>query len=250
MKQKDSTGPVKSESSSEEPEVVDLWDRVKPHPFEKEFLKGFQSRSMDFTLAFRAFREFLKGFRLFRGIQDCVTFFGSARFPEGHVYYQLAQATSKSLARSGFSIITGGGPGIMEAANRGAREGGGVSLGCNIQLPHEQHHNPYLDKWMEFRYFFVRKVMLVKYSCAFVLMPGGFGTMDEIFETITLIQTGKMEHLPIVCMGNDYWQHLAPFVERTMVKSKTILPSDLDIVFMTDDPDEASRYILENRRRP
>jgi uncharacterized protein (TIGR00730 family) len=172
----------------------------------------------------------------------------------------MARKMGDRLARAGFSVMTGGGPGVMEAANRGAREAGGYSIGCNIELPHEQKHNDYLDLWVDFRYFFVRKVMLVKYSHGFILMPGGFGTMDEIFETATLQQTGKIQDFPLVLMGQDYWRPLLEFLRGTMVPEGTIDPADPDRFLVTDSPDEAVRYVLEvatqrfgliwRRRRP
>jgi uncharacterized protein (TIGR00730 family) len=212
------------------------------------FLEGGHRPSDDQLLARKISNEFLRGFRFFRDVRNCVTAFGSARFQEGHPYYELARATGAELARAGFTVMTGGGPGIMEAANRGAKEAGGVSLGCNIQLPQEQEPNPWLDEWLECHYFFARKVMMVKYSCGFILFPGGFGTMDEAFETLTLIQTGKIEDFPIVLMGSEYWRHLQPFVNQTMVDSGTISPSDLEVVYATDDPEEAARYLREKSR--
>ncbi len=174
----------------------------------------------------------------------CVTIFGSARFKEDHRYYALAREVGQRLARAGFTVMTGGGPGIMEAANRGAREAGGRSIGCNIQLEHEQSPNAYLDLMVEFRYFFVRKVMLVKYSYAYVAFPGGFGTMDEVFEAATLIQTGKMRDFPIVVMGRDYWEPLLSFLRDTMIPAGTIDPRDLDRILVTDSPEEAAATIL------
>ena len=160
------------------------------------FLSGPQRRGSELARIWRIGLEFVRGFRALHFVGPCVTVFGSARFRPGHRYYELAREVGTRLARAGFAVMTGGGPGVMEAANRGAQEAGGLSIGCNIELAHEQEPNPYLDHWVDFRYFFVRKVMLTKYSCAFVLMPGGFGTMDEIFETLTLIQTGKMKSFP------------------------------------------------------
>jgi len=151
----------------------------------------------------------------------------------------------KLLAKHGFTVLTGGGPGIMEAANRGAREAGGASIGCNIRLPLEQRPNPYLDRWTEFRYFFVRKVMLVKYSYAFVVLPGGFGTLDEIFETATLIQTGKIRRFPVVVMGREYWQPLIDFIEGTMIPRGTISPGDIKDLLVTDSPEEAVDRIFQ-----
>ncbi|BDD07223.1 LOG family protein [Aureibacter tunicatorum] len=206
-------------------------------------LEGTQSVVKDYKRTSRIANEFLKGFKAFKGINDCITVFGSARFGEDHKYYKLAMEMGGTIADNGFKVMTGGGPGIMEAANRGAKEAGGESYGCNIILPMEQHENPYLDKMVEFKYFFSRKVMLIKYSCAFVLMPGGFGTMDEIFETLTLIQTEKIRNFPIVCMGTEYWQGLMDFVRGTMVEEGTISKDDLKLVFVTDDPQEAIEYI-------
>jgi uncharacterized protein (TIGR00730 family) len=169
--------------------------------------------------------------------------YGSARFTEGHKYYELARGMGKALAENGFSVMTGGGPGVMEAANRGAKEGKGVSLGCNIKLPFEQSLNPYIDKQVEFAFFFTRKTILRKNSVAYVLMPGGFGTMDEIFEVLTLIQTGKMPQRPVVCMGREYWIHISRFIRETMIEVGTISPEDLDLIFVTDDPQEGVNYI-------
>ncbi|MGB5535367.1 MAG: TIGR00730 family Rossman fold protein, partial [Thiogranum sp.] len=164
---------------------------------EKAFLKGRRNREADLESAVSYFLEFLRGFESFDFDQPCVTVFGSARFDEDHRYYQLARELGQALAGAGYAVMTGGGPGIMEAANRGAREAGGLSLGCNIELPFEQKPNPYLDKFIEFEHFFIRKVMLVKYSSAFVVMPGGFGTLDEVFEVITLVQTNKLDRFPV-----------------------------------------------------
>lgn len=174
----------------------------------RDFLRVSHRPSEAEVHARRIANEFLRGFRFFHDVGRCVTVFGSARFPEGHRYYELAREVGKQLARAGYAVMTGGGPGIMEAANRGAKEGGGRSLGCNIELPREQEPNPFLDEWLDFEYFFVRKVMLVKYSSGFVLCPGGFGTMDEAFETLNLMHTGKIEDFPVVLMGEDYWRHL------------------------------------------
>ena len=181
-------------------------------------------------------------------VGPCVTVFGSARFPEAHPYYGLAREVGERLSRAGFTVMTGGGPGIMEAANRGAREAGGRSIGCNIQLPHEQQPNPYLDLFVEFPHFFVRKVMLVKYSYAFVALPGGFGTLDEIFETVVLIQTGKIQHFPVVLMGSAYWAPLLAFVRETMLPARTISPEDPRILTVTDDPAQAVETILGTAR--
>jgi len=202
----------------------------KVHDAEKHFLSGRRNRGADLESAVRLFLEFLKGFEELDFAGRCVTVFGSARFPEGHEHYKTARAIGRRLAEEGFAVMTGGGPGIMEAANRGAREGGGLSLGCNIRLPREQQRNDYLDRFVEFEHFFVRKVMLVKYSCAFVVLPGGFGTLDEAFEVATLIQTGKLESFPIVAMGGDYWQALSEFARNTLVPAGTINPGDIELI--------------------
>ena len=210
---------------------------------EKLFLKGRRSREADLEGAVTFFLEFLRGFESFDFDGPCVTVFGSARFSEDHAYYQLARETGAALARAGYAVMTGGGPGIMEAANRGAREAGGPSLGCNIRLPHEQEPNPYLDRFIEFEHFFIRKVMLVKYSSAFVVMPGGYGTLDEAFEVMTLVQTGKLDRFPIVGMGGDFWQHLSSFSRETMLGEGVISPEDLDLIHRAASPAEAVQII-------
>ena len=210
---------------------------------EKLLLAGRQRRGEDLESAVKVFLEFLKGFESLAFEQPCVTVFGSARFQEGHPHYELARALGRRLAEAGYAVMTGGGPGIMEAANRGAREAGGLSLGCNIALPREQEPNPYLDRFIEFEHFFVRKVMLVKYSCAFVVMPGGFGTLDEAFEVVTLVQTGKLEAFPIVAMGGEFWGDMTDFVRGTLVAHGTIDPTDLDLIARIDDVDEAVAHI-------
>lgn len=186
--------------------------------------------------------ELVRGFRRLHFVGPCVTVFGSARTsPDDRAYHQ-AREMAAMLAQRGFTIMTGGGPGIMEAANRGARDAGGVSVGCNIRLPHEQHPNPYLDVSIDFDYFFVRKVMLVKYSYAFVVMPGGFGTLDEMFEALTLIQTAKIHDFPVVVMGSDYWQPLRDQMDQ-MVEQGTIHADDLDLLCVTDDVDDAVAHV-------
>ncbi len=206
-------------------------------------LEGAQGTWLDIASTFSIGLEFFRGFRMLRNIGPCVTVFGSARFDESHPYYKTAREMGQCLGRAGFTIMTGGGPGIMEAANRGAREVGAKSVGCNIQLPMEQQPNPYLDLWAEFEHFYVRKVMLVKYSSAIVVLPGGFGTMDEVFETLTLIQTAKIKRFPIVALGTDYWQHLQDFVQRAMLECGTIDEEDIDPVLVTDSIEEACDYI-------
>jgi uncharacterized protein (TIGR00730 family) len=206
------------------------------------FLEGPHSRWKEFTFAWKVFKEFILGFRKLHFIGPSVTVFGSARFPESHPYYQLAQRMGSEIAHLGFTVVTGGGPGIMEAANRGAKDAGGRSVGCNIVLPKEQKPNKYLDKWVNIDYFFVRKVLLTKYSYAFVVMPGGFGTMDEFFEAITLIQTGKSPRFPIILMGTGYHEQLYNYIQ-TMIANKTIGPADADLLLFTDSVEDAVNHI-------
>ena len=212
---------------------------------ERYFLEGPNPRSHELLMVFRIFAELIRGFRALHFIGPCITVFGSARFPEDHPYYELARGVGQKLADLGFTVLTGGGPGVMEAANRGAREAGGRSVGCNIRLPKEQKPNPYLDRWVTFRYFFVRKVMLVKYSYGFVVMPGGLGTMDEFFEAATLIQTGKISNFPLVLMGVEYWRSLEELL-RHMVGAGTIAASDLNLILVTDSIDEAMAHLKKH----
>src|SRR5579871_6101753 len=184
---------------------------------EIKFLSGPQPRGFELRLALEIFFEFLRGFRVLHFVGPCVTVFGSARFEEGHPYYALAREAGSRLAQAGFTVMTGGGSGIMEAANRGAKEAGGRSVGCNIKLPVEQRPNPYMDTWMTFNHFFVRKVLLVKYSYAFVVMPGGIGTLDELFEVITLIQTKKILDFPVVLIGKQYFEPVMDFFKRMVL---------------------------------
>jgi uncharacterized protein (TIGR00730 family) len=234
------------ESTAPSPSPPDpKWGKRTADPEEIHFLAGPRSRSSELARVFRIVIELIRGFRGLHFVGPCVTVFGSARFPETHPYYALGREVGRRLARAGFTIMTGGGPGIMEAANRGAKDVRGRSIGCNIVLPHEQKPNDYLDRFLEFRYFFVRKVMLVKYSYAFVALPGGFGTMDEMFECLTLIQTGKIRNFPVVLMGADYWRPLIDFLRDTMVPKGTIAPEDLERVTVTDSVDEAIAEIVK-----
>jgi uncharacterized protein (TIGR00730 family) len=209
---------------------------------EIQFLQGPRARNREFRTIHRVLVELLRGFRSLHFVGPCVTVFGSARVEEDRSEYQLTRELSKNLAERGFTIMTGGGPGIMEAANRGARDAGGTSVGCNIVLPHEQEPNSYLDVSIDFKYFFVRKLMLIKYSYAFVVMPGGFGTLDELFEALTLIQTGKIHDFPVVLMGTSYWNPLIAQLDE-MVDKKMIDDTDLDLLLITDDISDALHYI-------
>jgi uncharacterized protein (TIGR00730 family) len=221
------------------------WGKGSGDADERLFLEGPRSRLAEFARAMRVLRELVRGFRALHFVGPCVTVFGSARFPESHRYYGMARELGQRLGRAGFTVMTGGGPGIMEAANRGARDVEAPSIGCNIKLPHEQQPNPYLDKFVEFRYFFVRKMMLVKYSYAFVVPPGGFGTLDEIFETATLIQTQKIHQFPLVLMGTEYWQPLLDYLHNVMVRAGTIDQADVNRLLLTDSPEEAVSYIRD-----
>ena len=194
--------------------------------------------------ALRILSEFVDGFDALAAIGPAVTVFGSARVDPGHPTYELAREIARRIAEAGFAVITGGGPGVMEAANRGCREGGGLSVGCNIELPHEQEINDYVDLAVQFRYFFARKTMFVKYADAFIIMPGGFGTLDELFESLTLIQTGKIEHFPVVLVGTDYWQGLLAWWRQTLIAAGAIAPADLELLHVTDDPAEVVQIIV------
>jgi uncharacterized protein (TIGR00730 family) len=209
---------------------------------ERDFLAGPRSRWKEFKFLFKVMSEFFYGFRKLHFTGPCVTVFGSARFDETHEYYSLSRRMGQEIAKLGFTVITGGGPGIMEAANRGAKDAGGISIGCNIILPKEQHPNKYLDKWVDFDLFFVRKTLLSKYSYAFVVLPGGYGTLDEFFEALTLIQTGKFLKFPIVLMGKDYHASLYEHLQR-LAKERTIDPIDLDLFLFTDSVEDAMHHI-------
>jgi uncharacterized protein (TIGR00730 family) len=213
-----------------------------PAPEERYFLEGPRGRQRELWSVLTILTELVRGFRALHFVGPCVTVFGSARFTEDQPYYGLARTVGQRLAQLGFTVMTGGGPGIMEAANRGAKDAGGRSVGCNIVLPKEQKINAYLDRWVTFRYFFVRKVMLVKYSYAFVVMPGGLGTMDELFEAVVLIQTKKIKDFPVVLIGKDYWQPLVSFLSE-MVRVGTIAQDELHLLLFTDSVDEAMDHI-------
>ena len=212
---------------------------------EIKFLEGPQNRWQEFKFSVSVLFEFIKGFRALHFAGPCVTIFGSARFKEDHPYYKKTEELSAKIAQLGFTIMTGGGPGIMEAANKGARDVGGRTVGCNIVLPHEQKPNPYLDKWVDIKYFFVRKTLLIKYSYAFVVMPGGFGTLDEYFEALTLIQCKKISEFPIVIFDTEFHKKLIEHID--FIKSKqTISENDTNLFLVTDSVDEAVAYIQKN----
>jgi uncharacterized protein (TIGR00730 family) len=196
---------------------------------------------------FRIMGEFVEGFDDLATITRGVAVFGSARTPPVHPQYKAAQETAALLARAGFAVITGGGPGIMEAANRGAFEAGGVSIGCNIELPFEQKANPYLTRTLTFKYFFVRKTMFVKYSTAFIIFPGGFGTLDELFESLTLIQTRKIRNFPVVLFGSEYWAGMMKWIEDLMLKEGKITEADVRLLHVTDSPEEAVEIVVRSQ---
>lgn len=216
--------------------------KLKTSRDEEKFLSGPRSRLDEFLFVCRVAIEFIKAFRVLHYIGPCITVFGSARFKENHQYYKMARKISGKIAQTGFTIMTGGGPGIMEAANRGAKDVDGKSVGCNILLPFEQTGNPYLDKFYNFRYFFVRKVLLLKYSYGFVIMPGGFGTLDELFETLTLIQTQKIHNFPVVLMGTDFYAPLMQHIQ-SMAEKGTISKTDLELFLLTDSEEEALAHL-------
>jgi len=211
---------------------------------DKVFLDGPKPRLQELRFAFSVFSQFIKGFRVLHFIGPCITVFGSARFEEGSVYYKAAIDFGRAIAKLGLTTLTGGGPGIMEAANRGAFEEKGVSVGCNIKLPFEQKPNPYVQKSIQFKHFFVRKVLLVKYSYAFIIMPGGFGTMDELYETLTLIQTKSINQFPVVLFGKEYYQPMMNFIYK-MAEAGTINKQDLNLMILTDDVAEGMRHIQQ-----
>jgi uncharacterized protein (TIGR00730 family) len=209
------------------------------------FLQGPQPRGFELGKALSIFFEMLRGFRAFHFLTPCVTVFGSARIGEQDPHYALCRQTGAQLARAGFTVMTGGGPGLMEAANRGARDAGGMSVGCNIELAEEQRPNAYLDRWITFRHFFVRKLMLVKYSYAFIAMPGGFGTLDEIFEVANLVETRKVQQFPLVLMGREYWRPLLDFLRDRLLAGGTIDAADYQLFFLTDSAEEAVGYVTK-----
>ncbi|MFT4176955.1 MAG: TIGR00730 family Rossman fold protein [Luteolibacter sp.] len=243
--------PKKPEASPEQqasPQEVAEQEIFELETSDSGLLSGPRSRIHDFFTLCRVWRDLFRAFRVIHFAGPCVTIFGSARTPPGTKYYELARKMGEACARLGFTVMTGGGPGIMQAGNQGAYEVGGRSLGVNIELPFEQHLNPYVHRSVTMRYFFTRKVVLVKYSYAFIVMPGGAGTMDEMFETMTLIQTGKLKNFPIILMGREYWQPLMDFLYK-MADEGMISPDDPELVFFTDDVEEAVAHLQRHAVR-
>src|ERR1051326_8747566 len=229
--------PIDSPPASAVPAVITPAERA-----DETFLEGPNSRIEEFYTLVRVMGDFLRGYRALHFVGPCVTVFGSARIKPDDPHYELAMKMGAAIARLGFTVMTGGGPGIMEAANRGAKEVGGRSVGCNIELPLEQQPNAFLDRCVTLHYFFVRKTLLVKYSYAFVFLPGGAGTLDELFEALTLIQTGKIKNFPIVVMGTDYWREFIELLNK-MARLGMIGPKDIDLIFATDSVDDAIEHI-------
>src|SRR5580692_5094930 len=221
------------------------WPSSTPDSTERRLLQGPRERRHELRQVVRICAECIRGFRALHFVGPCVTVFGSARFDETHPYYKLGEETGAKLAEAGLTVMTGGGPGLMEATNRGARRAGGASIGCNIKLPKEQKPNPYLDRMVEFRYFFVRKLMLVKYSYGFVALPGGFGTLDEIFETLVLIQTGKVRNFPLILLGKEFWTPLIDLLRERLLQAGTIDGTDVDLLTVMDSPSEAAAFIRD-----
>lgn len=213
---------------------------------EEHFLTETETFATGLWRAMRIFFHYMRGFYAFRHVQNCVTVFGSARFKENHPYYQLGLELGSALAKQGFTVMTGGGPGLMEAVNKGAHDAKGLSVSCNIQGTEFEQTNPYVTTTIVMKYFFVRKIMLTKYSLAFIALPGGLGTLDELFEMATLIQTGKIKNFPLVLMIKEFWQPLINFLQNTMVANGTIRQSDLDKIFVTDSPEEAIQFICNS----
>src|SRR6266700_1813297 len=233
----------------ERPQTTGSSATAPPQRADEIFLEGPRSRLDELITLFRVLLDFMRGFRVLHFVGPCVTVFGSARLKEGHPSYELARKMGAAIAQLGFTVMTGGGPGIMEAANRGAKEVGGRCVGCNIELASEQAANAYLDRCVRMHYFFVRKALLVKYSYAFVVMPGGAGTLDELFEAVTLVQTGKIKNFPIAIMGTDYWKELIGFIDK-MAERGMIGASDLSLIYTTDSIEEAIAHIRSKAIEP
>ena len=212
---------------------------------EERLLSGRRARRSEIQSALQIFGEFVRGFRRLQGLGPCVTVFGSARFEEGHRYYELARRAGRRIAEAGFTVMTGGGPGIMEAGNKGANEAGVESVGLGIELPFEQGYNEYVTKRIDFRYFFARKTMFLKYAQAYIIFPGGWGTMDEMMEALTLIQTDKIQHFPVILFGSEYWQGLLDWFRERLLAEGKISPEDLDLITVTDSPDEVVEIVVD-----
>ncbi|MEE9912165.1 MAG: TIGR00730 family Rossman fold protein [Deltaproteobacteria bacterium] len=209
---------------------------------EKQYLIDDLSKGESWRI-FRIMAEFVESIEILSNVHNAVTIFGSARLKPDDKYYHIAERLGQLLAQNGFAVITGGGPGIMEAANKGAAEAGGQSVGMNIKLPFEQKPNPYANLQLDYKYFFIRKVMFVKYAMAYIIMPGGYGTMDEFFEALTLIQTKRVKSFPVILMGRDYWQGLLDWLKNSMVQKDMILPFDLEMIQIIDEPEEVIKHI-------
>jgi uncharacterized protein (TIGR00730 family) len=209
---------------------------------EKQYIVDELSKEESWRI-FRIMAEFVESIEILSNVHNAVTIFGSARVKPGDKYYQMAEKLGQLLAQNGFAVITGGGPGIMEAGNKGAAEAGGQAVGMNIKLPFEQKPNPYANIQIDYKYFFIRKVMFVKYAVAYVIMPGGYGTMDEFFEALTLIQTKRMKSFPIILMGKEYWQGLLDWLKNSMLQNDMILPFDLEMIQIIDEPEEVVKHI-------
>ena len=232
---------AETENQEEQGHAVTQDEQLLETPKQDEF------KHTDTWRVFRIMGEFVEGFDELATITRGVSVFGSARTLPDNPQYRAAQETAALLARAGFAVITGGGPGIMEAANRGAFEAGGISIGCNIELPFEQKPNPYLTRMLSFKYFFVRKTMFVKYSAAFIIFPGGYGTLDELFEALTLIQTRKIRNFPVVLFGSQYWGRMMEWIEEVMLAEKKIAETDLRLLYLTDSPAEAVEVIVQSQ---
>lgn len=220
-----------------------------PPVADRVLLGGPRTRFEEAKTLFHVVLDFLRGYRTLHFVGPCVTVFGSARTPETDPAYDLARQAGRAIAELGFTVMTGGGPGIMEAANRGAKEAGGRSVACNIELPQEQKPNRYLDRFVTMRYFFVRKTLLAKYSYAFIVMPGGFGTLDEMFEALTLIQTGKLKDFPVIMMGSEYWKEQVAMIQK-MAEVGTISSDDLRLLHVTDSVEEAIQFLVDKAIKP
>lgn len=214
----------------------------KGYDLEKQYLIDSLSKGEAWRI-FRIMAEFVESIEILSSIDNAVSIFGSARIKPEDKYYRIAEELSRLLVENGFSVITGGGPGIMEAGNKGAAEAGGKSVGMNIKLPFEQKPNPYANIPLDYKYFFIRKVMFIKYAVAYVIMPGGYGTMDEFFEALTLIQTRRVRSFPVILMGREYWQGLLDWLKDSMLKREMILPYDLEMIQIIDEPEEVVKHI-------